>query len=120
MHCCGSAFDNPMFVRLALTAILLSLACASRSYASTSLCEIVRTDFRILRSAVNIYQAAHERPSVSLDVLAAAGVLDSTALVDPWGNPYIAVWTGDDPAVFVPLVTAGIEVNPEECIVWLQ
>ena len=24
------------------------------------------------------------------------------------------------PAVFVPLVTAGIEVNPEECIVWLQ
>jgi len=55
-----------------------------------------------------------------LDVLAAAGVLDSTALVDPWGNPYIAVWTGDDPAVFVPLVTAGIEVNPEECIVWLQ
>jgi hypothetical protein len=24
------------------------------------------------------------------------------------------------PAVFVPLVSAGIEVNPEECIVWLQ
>ena len=24
------------------------------------------------------------------------------------------------PAVFVPLVTAGIEVNPEECIVWLE
>jgi hypothetical protein len=24
------------------------------------------------------------------------------------------------PAVFVPLVTAGIEVNPEECIVWLR
>jgi len=24
------------------------------------------------------------------------------------------------PAVFVPLVTAGIEVNPEECILWLQ
>jgi hypothetical protein len=42
-------------------------------------------------------------------------------LVDPRADDYhrrvLVSWV---PAVFVPLVAAGIEANPEECISWLQ